>query len=311
MTVRPNRRTVRLEDMRLFSSVAAAKSFTLAGRELDVPKQTLSRRIAELERALGVQLLQRTTRRIELTDDGRAYAERCAEIVRAAEEANRALTDSRSEPSGVLRITADPLFGDAFLAPLVIAFAQRWPQVEIEVMLTRRRVDLVEEGFDVAFRVGAADDKRLVARRLGPARVRYCASPRYVRARGAPKTPDDLGAHDCLVVQAGGEPSRWPVTTKKGVALRPISGRLRFSTLALTHAAALAGLGIGLFPDFVCREDLRRKRLVSVLEPTGIDVGGVWLVHPAQRHLAARISAFVDLAVERLAADPPWVDHRR
>jgi DNA-binding transcriptional LysR family regulator len=292
--------------MRLFARVAAAKSFTVAGRELGVPKQTLSRRIAELERALAVQLLQRTTRRIELTDAGRAYADRCAEIVRAAEEANRALTDSRTEPSGVLRITADPLFGDAFLAPLVIAFAKRWPEVEIEVMLTRRRVDLVEEGFDIAFRVGPIDDKRLVARRLGPARVRYCASPRYVRERGAPTSADDLRTHDCLVVQATGEPSRWPVTAKRGVALVPVNGRLRFSTLTLTHAAALAGLGIGLFPDFVCRDDLRRKRLVSVLEPNGIDVGGVWLVHPAQRHPAARIAAFVDLAVERLAADPPW-----
>lgn len=306
MTVRPIDRTIRLEDMRLFARVAAAKSFTLAGRELGVPKQTLSRRIAELERALGVQLLHRTTRRIELTGEGTVYAERCAEIVHAADEVNRALTDTRAEPSGVLRITADPLFGDAFLAPLVIAFAKRWPDVEVEVMLTRRRVDLVEEGFDVAFRVGAIDDKRLTAHRVGPARVRWCASPSYVRRRGAPKSGEDLRRHDCLVVQSGGEPSRWPVPAKKGIAMMPVAGRLRLSTLALTHAAALAGLGIGLFPDFVCREDLRRKRLVTVLDPNGIDVGGIWIVHPAQRHVSARIRAFVDLALERLGDDAPW-----
>jgi DNA-binding transcriptional LysR family regulator len=292
--------------MKLFARVAAEKSFTLAGRKLGVPKQTLSRRIAALERSLGVQLLQRTTRRMDLTDLGRAYADRCSEIVRAADEANRALTDRRTEPSGVLRVTADPLFGDAFLAPMIIAFAERWPEVGVDVMLTRRRVDLVEEGFDVAFRVGPVDDKRLAARRLGPACVRWCASPRYVRARGAPKTADDLPGHECLVVQAGGEPSRWPVPGKNGASMVAVTGRLRFSTLVLTHAAALAGLGIALLPDFVCRDDLRRKRLVSVLDPTGIDVGGVWPVHPAQRHPAARIRAFVDLAVERLAIDPPW-----
>lgn len=303
--MRPISRTIKLEDMRLFARVAEVRSFTVAGRQLGVPKQTLSRRVAELERALGAQLLQRTTRRMELTDVGAAYADRCAEVIRLADEANLALTDTRPEPKGVLRVSADPLFGDTFLPPLIIEYARRWPAMGIEVMLTRRRVDLVEEGFDVAFRVGVVEDKRLSAINLGPARVRYCASPRYVRERGSPKDPRELRSHECLVVHADGEPGRWPVASKKGVTLAPVGGRLRFSSFAMTYSAALAGLGIGLFPDFACGGDLKRGRLVTVLDPNGVDVGAVWLVHPVQRFLAPRVSAFVELAGERLGRSVP------
>ena len=295
-----------MEDMFLFARVAEAKSFTAAARRLGVPKQTLSRRVGALESALGVQLLQRTTRRMELTDVGSAYAEQCSEMVRLADDANRAVTDARQEPTGVLRVTADPLFGDAFVAPLVIEYARLWPGVEIEVVLTRRRVDLVEEGFDAAFRVGVVDDKRLSTTNLGPAKVRYCASPRYVQERGAPRSPADLGVHECLVVQSEGEPSRWPVPGKKGLTLVPVRGRLRFNSFAMTYAAALVGLGIGLFPDFACAADLKSKKLVSVLEPSGVDVGAVWLVYPVQRYLAARLRAFIDIAIERLGASSPW-----
>src|SRR5262249_53309451 len=138
-----------------------AGSFTAAARTSGVPKQTLSRRVAELERALGARLLHRTTRRLRLTDAGAAYAARCAEIERIAEEANRAAADTQEVPRGTLRVTADPVFGEAFLTDLVLDYAQAWPEVRLEVVLTRRRVDLVEEGFDVAFRVGQVDDPAL------------------------------------------------------------------------------------------------------------------------------------------------------
>ncbi len=299
--------TIRLADMALFAQVAEAGSFTGAARSLGIPKQTLSRRVSELERALSVQLLHRTTRRLRLTDVGAAYLARCVEMVRLAEDANRVVKDAGAEPSGLLRVTADPLFGEAFVAPLVIEYAQKWPRVQIEVLLTRRRVDLVEEGFDVAFRVGTIEDRRLTATRLGPATVRYCASPSYVRAHGAPKRPQELSSHECLVVQADGEPARWPIQGKTGMKLVPVKGRLRFNSFSMAYAAALAGLGIGLFPDFTCSDDLRRKRLVAVLEPGQVAVGAVWLVHPAERYLAARVRSFVALASARLGARPPWV----
>jgi DNA-binding transcriptional LysR family regulator len=295
-----------MEDMRLFAKVAEVKSFTVAARLLHVPKQTLSRRVAELERALGVQLIHRTTRRLQLSHAGGAYAERCSEIVRQAEEANRAVSDASETPSGTLRVTADPVFGEAFLTTLVIEYARRWPQVRVEVILTRRRVDLIEEGFDLAFRIGQLEEPNLSGQSLGRARVRYCASPRYVARHGAPRSPDDLGAHECLIVASDGAPVRWPFPGDKGLRLLPVSGRLVFSSFTMAREAALAGLGIAIFPEFACSDDLRQKRLVSVIGGSLVDVGGVWLVHPARRFLPARVRAFVDLARDRLSRNPPW-----
>ena len=299
--------TIRLEDMKLFARVAEAKSFTAAARILGMPKQTVSRRVAELERALGVQLLHRTTRRLHLSDAGAAYAERCAEVVRIAADANRAVADTQQVPRGRLRVTADPVFGEAFLPDLVFEFARQWPEIEIDVVLTRRRVDLVEEGFDVAFRVGHVDDASLSGFNLGPARVRYCASPSYIARRGAPETPDDLKSHDCILVSSVAGPVRWPFRGSKGATMVPVSGRFQFSSHAMARDAALAGLGIAIFPEFACAQDVRRKRLVAVLEDRGVDVGAVWLIHAARRFLPARVRAFAELTRERFSRAPPWL----
>ena len=296
---------MKLEDMRLFAAVADLRSFSGAARALAVPKQTLSRRVAQLEEALDVQLLHRTTRRLRLTDVGAAYAARCAEIVRLAEEANRAVTDTHQAPRGLLRVTADQVFGDAFVTALVVEYARRWPDVQVDVMLTSRRVDLVEEGFDVAFRVGQVDEAALTATRLGPARVRYCASRAYVSRRGAPAGPRDLAGHDCIAVTAGGGPVRWPFRGRGRMSLLPIAPRMRLSSFAMAHAAARAGLGIAIFPEFACAADLRCGRLVALLEDWTTEVGAVWLVHPTNRYLTARVRAFVDLAVARLGR-APW-----
>lgn len=298
-----------LEDMRLFAKVAEARSFTAAARLLGVPKQTLSRRVAELEQELGVQLLLRTTRRLHLTEIGAAYAARCGELVRLAEEANHAVTDTHQVPKGVLRVTADPVFGEAFVTELVVEYARRWPEVQVDVVLTRRHVNLLEEGFDVAFRIGKVEDPALTATRLGPARIRYCASPDYLQRRGKPTSPEQLQHHECILVVSEGAPMRWPFRGPKGDLLVPVSGRLRFNSLAMAHAAALQGLGIALFPEFACAADVQQGRLVPVLEDWGVDAGAVWLVHPTQRYLAARVRTFLELALERLA-HVPWVMER-
>ncbi len=290
-----------LDDMRLFSEVAQTKSFTAAARRLDIPKQTLSRRIARLETRLQVQLMQRTTRQVRLTEAGAAYAARCAEIVRLAEDADLAVTDAQQEPQGKLRITADPVFGEAFLTGLVLEYARRHPKVQTEVVLTRRKLDLIEEGIDVAFRIGPFDDPALTAECLGTARVRYCASPGYIRKRGAPLTPQMLDAHDCIVVASEGTQVQWPFRgAKKSPKLVAVQGRLRMNSLSMARAAVLSGLGISIFPEFVCAKDIARQRLVTVLDSHTVDVGGVWLAYPTSRFLAPRIKNFVALSRERL-----------
>jgi DNA-binding transcriptional LysR family regulator len=297
---------VRLDDMRMFAVLAGASSFTAAARALDMPKQTLSRRIAELEEALGTELMIRTTRRLRLTPAGARYAVRCNEVVRIAEDANRALVDERDVPRGALRVTADPLLGEAFLPPVLNAFALQWPDVSLEVLLTQRRVDLIEEGFDIAFRIGHVDDPALTAVALGPARVRFCASPSYVRRRGRPKTPADLANHDCISVRADLATTSWPFRDERG-GMRgvPIQGRMRCNSHVLAHAAAIDGLGIAIIPDFACIADIRRKRLVAVLDEWRVDVGNVWLVHPTRRFANVAIQRFMALAIERLGS-APW-----
>jgi DNA-binding transcriptional LysR family regulator len=199
------------------------------------------------------------------------------------------------------------VLGDAFVGDLVVAYARRWPEVRVELALTRRRVALVEEGFDVAFRVGSIDDAdaSLTATSLGVARVRYCASRAYVRRAGAPQSPRDLARHACIVVSEIGAMA-WPFRGKrKGVDLVPVSGRVTTTSFATARAAVLAGLGVGIFPEFACAADVRRKRLVTVLDAFVVPVGSVWLLHAARRFLPARVAAFVDLARERFAK-PPW-----
>jgi DNA-binding transcriptional LysR family regulator len=294
--------TMKLDDMKLFAALAEAGSFTVAARRLSIPKQTLSRRIAELERVLATQLVLRTTRRMKLTSAGAQYAARCAEVSRLAEDANRALTTARDALHGPIRITADPLFGETFLAPVLLAFAKRWPGVTLDVLYTQRRVDLVEDGFDIAIRIGRVEDASLVAIPLGPARIRYVASPAYLRRRGKPQTPAELAEHDAIVVRADPGPAQWPFRgTRSGMRLVTVAGRLRCNSHALAYAAAIAGLGVAIVPQFACAADLRRKRLVSILDEHRVDVGSVWLVHPAQRPLTARVQRFVELAAERLA----------
>lgn len=296
---------VRLDDMRLFATVAKAKSFTSAARELDMPKQTLSRRIGELEAAIGVQLLLRTTRRMQLTLAGERYATKCVELVRIADDANRAAGDESVDARGTLRITADPLFGEAFLPAILNQLATRWPSVKLEVLLTQRRVDLIEEGFDIAFRIGHVDDAMLKGRSLGPARIRFCASPSYLRKRSRPKTPRDLADHDCIVVRADLGPTAWPFRSERGgVQSVAIDGRYRCNSHLLAYDAALAGVGIGVFPEFACAKDIQRRRLTPVLDDWRIDVGQVWLVHPVQRFANVAVQKFVELAVERLGSSP-------
>ena len=283
--------------MRLFAQVAASGTLSGAARALGVPKQTVSRRLAALELALGVPLARRTTRRLRLTDVGIAYAARCAEVVRLADEAHSLASSQTSAPRGRLRLTADPTLGEAFLNELCALYLQRYPEVELEVILTARRVDLIEEDFDLAFRVGHLADSSLIGTRLGPARLVYCASPDYLQRRGRPLQPTDLLHHACVSLVPGLEVHEWPFTGRDGKRFGVrVRGPLRVNSLALARSAALAGLGIANLPFFACADDLEHKRLEALLEGWGGEAGGIYIVYPQHRFLAPRVRAFVDLA---------------
>ncbi len=297
---------VQLDDMRVFAALAQHGSLTAAARSLGLPKQTVSRRLAQLERQLGVQLARRTTRKITLTDVGRAYATRCQEVARLAADANRAVVSQSDIVTGSLRITADSTFGEAFLPQLVSSFLQRHAQVDLEVVLTARKVDLHEEGFDVAFRVGPPPDVlHLVASRLGPAQLWTVASPAYLRTRGTPRGVEDLADHDCIALVPEGRSPAWPLHIDDGIRLVPVPARLRVNGLAMARHTALADLGLAQLPEFAARADVDAGRLIRVLPDLTPEVGGVNLVYPHSRLLAPSVREFVTLATHQFRRSAP------
>lgn len=281
-------------DMLLFATVVREGSFTRAAQRLGITKQTVSERIAKLEAAAKVRLLERTTRRLRPTDAGSAYADRCALIAAQIAEANAELSRKHSEPVGTLRLSAPVLYGRRFLSPVVSDYLCRFPKVRVEVVLADRRVDLLAEGFDLAIRVGHLADSSLTATKLGDGYVYYVASPRFVAAHGAPK-PAALRATRCVGVRPF---ETWEVAGTK----QKIEPVLVVNDLEVACDAAIAGVGVARLPSLVCRDAVRDGRLTVLF---GADPGllrPVYAVYPSRAYLPVKVRAFVD-ALERLV-DP-------
>jgi DNA-binding transcriptional LysR family regulator len=283
----------------VFATVVRTGSFTAAAAELGMPKSTVSRKIAELEDRLDTRLLQRTTRKLSLTDVGRIYFDRSARIVAELDEADQAVTDLQATPRGLMRVTAPLSF--AMLGPMVAEFLERNREVQIELVCTDRRVDLVEEGFDVAIRAGPLDDSTLIARSLGLLRRVLVAAPVYLRRRGSPRAPADLAEHDCIVFGVGREPTLWTLHAGERMAEVRIAPRYVVNDSELMVAATRAGIGIAWIPEFVATADIRDGRLRPVLRDWRSSETPIHAVYPTARHLSPKVVAFVDLVIERFA----------
>lgn len=289
--------------LELFVKVVETGGFTRAARDLGVPKSTVSRQVARLEDRLGVRLIERTTRALRTTEAGQAYYERCVRILADIQEAEDAVTHAQVVPRGTLRITAPLVFGQLFLGPVVSSFLTAWPEVRVEISLSDRRVDLIEEGFDLAVRIGTLDDSSMIARRLGQAPLVCCASPDYLARRGVPRVPADLERHDCLMYEYSSTTASWRLSQDTTVR---VSGRLVSNNGDLLRSAAVAGLGVVMSPRFIVGPDLRAGRLVTVLDEHLQQTGGIWAIYPANRHLSTKVRAFVDHAIAALGPEPPW-----
>ena len=292
-----------LNEMLVFTRVVQAGSFTAAARSLDMPKSSVSRKVSELEDRLGVRLLQRTTRKLGLTDAGRLYFERSARIIAETEEAEQAVSDLQAVPRGRLRVTAPLSFG--MLGPMVASFLQRYPDVQVELVCTDRRVDMVEEGFDVAIRAGPLDDSTLIARSLGTLTRVLLASPAYLRRHGSPRAPADLTGHSCLVFGAGQAPAVWTLHSGERKVEVRVSPRYSVNELDLMLEAVRAGVGIAWTDEFVATDDLRAGRLRQVLRGWVSSGTPIHAVYPTARHLSPKVVAFVELMRERFALCGP------
>lgn len=296
----------KLDDMMAFIKVVEARSFTAAGARLGLSKSVVSRRIAELEDRLGARLLNRTTRKLSLTEIGQAFYERCARIVADVDEAERAVGDLHGAPRGRLRVNAPVSFGRLHLAAAIVAFIERYPAIEIDIDLNDRYVDLLEDGYDLAVRVGRLRDSSLVARKLAPSRRALVASPAYLERHGTPETPADLAQHHCLLYTNIPTAEQWQFADGDGAYSVKVSGRMRANNGDLACAAAVAGLGIAVLPTFLCGAPLATGDLTALNLPLKTTETGVYAVYPQNRHLSSKVRAFVDFLAARFGPSPYW-----
>ncbi len=291
-----------LRDMALFVDVVNAMSFTRAAERLGMPKSSLSRRIANLERAIGVRLLNRTTRRIELTEAGAAYHARCSEIVEAAEVAHEELTDLIRTPRGHLRISMLPDMGMVFFAPLLADFARQHPEITFDIDLSPRRVDLLSEGFDVAVRAGALADSSMTARRLATLEAGLFAAPNYLAARGVPAHPADLTGHDCLRLPTGAASKVWHLDRGGESVSVEVSGTFVVNSMGMALRLAELGQGVAFILQRMVRDAVEGGALVPVLPDWTLAPSPIY-AFTATRLLPAKVRAFVDFLAAALKGD--------
>ena len=277
-----------------------------AARELGLTPAMVGRYIQGLEDRLGTRLLNRTTARQSLTEAGAAFYSRASAILEQLEEADTVASERQAEPRGTLRVNAPMSFGSRHLAAAIAEFCGRCPGVQIELVLNDRVVDLIEEGYDVAVRIGRLADSGLVARRLATCRLVACASPGYLAHRGWPDAPADLLRHNCLLYSYAGNGGAWRFHSAHGEQEIRLSGNLIANNGDALLAAALTGQGIILQPTFIVAEALRQGRLVQVMPGWRLADLSVHAVYPSARHLAPKVRSFVDFLVGRFRDPPPW-----
>lgn len=288
-----------LDDIRIFTKVVEAGSFTKAAKQLTLPKSTVSRRVADLEQALGARLLQRTTRSLTLTQAGEVYFAHTSRIAVDLQQARVALEEMQGEPRGTLRLTT-PSDMSGMIPRLVGAFQEKYPHVSVIIFATGRRVDLVAEGYDVALRAGKLPDSSLVSRKLLDSKLKLYASPAYLKLHGTPKSIEDLKSHSVLCFGTEGPSGILRYRNATGTGEAKVTGRLASNDFGFLRSAALNGQGIAALPTLESEAEVQSGRLSVVLPDVEVNAGGVYAVHPSARLISPKVRAFIDFAAEWL-----------
>lgn len=297
----------RLECDRMFIAVMETGSFTGAAERLGTSSGQASKLISRLEAYLGVRLLNRTTRSVTPTEAGRAYYERLRPIIDELDTLDLDIRNISQSPRGKLRLTAPLTFGILELAPALNAFAARYPDIELDVSFTDRVVNLLDEGFDMAIRIGRPADSSLIIRRLCAVRIVVVGAPAYLDEHGMPNSPDDLARYNCIVDTNFREPQRWAFKDAKGRDRSvTVNGRIRYSNAAACLQAVEAGLGLARLPAFVAGDAIRSGRVIRLLQEFEVEPYDVYLLYPHSRHLAAKVRLLVDMLIERYQGTPAW-----
>jgi DNA-binding transcriptional LysR family regulator len=291
--------SIDLNRVAMFVKVVETGSFTAAASELRLPKSSVSRGVAALEEALATRLLQRSTRRLHLTDAGRRYFQQARQALAGLDEAATELSDLVHEPRGTVRITALD-FGESRLARIIADFTRRYPRIHVDLTMTGRRVNLVEEGFDLAIRAGVLEDSTLVARRVARSELGLYASPAHVARSGKPRRLADLAGHECVLYRTAAGLLPWRLTGPRGPESVRVSGSVTTDDLAFVHRLVLADAGVGLLPDIMADDAVARGALLRLLPAHAVRGGAIFVVSPPLRHVPARVALLRDHLIAEL-----------
>jgi DNA-binding transcriptional LysR family regulator len=290
----------RFRAMTTFVRIADGGSLTAAALALGTSLPSVVRTLAALERHLGIRLLNRTTRRLHLTEEGAEYLERCRVILSGVQEAEAGLESGNLEPQGRLAVTASVLFGRRYISPIVGEFIRRHPNVSVDMLFVDRFVNLVEEGLDVGVRIGHLSDSSLVAIPVGQVRRVVCATPQYLRRHGAPQTPVDVRTHRCIRHTGLSPRSEWHFRVGRRSVVAPINSVISCNDIDSSLSACMSGLGLGMFLSYQVASGRKAGKLECVLEEFELDPLPVQLIYPHSRLLSTKVRAFVDVCVGRL-----------
>lgn len=296
----------RFLEMQTFAAVVDAGSFVKAAEALGLSKAAMSRHVGELETRLGVRLLQRTTRRLSLTEEGQVFYARSKELLAGVDEAEAEITSRSGAASGLLRINAPFTFGILHLAPLWGVFRSQYPQVELDVTLADRVVDLVDEGYDVAIRIATLPSSTLISKRLASTRVVLCASPNYLAAHGTPQHPAELAAHAVISYSYLATRDEWHFVGPQGPVSVKTQPCIHTNNGDTCRAAALAHQGIILQPDFLVGRDLASGTLVELMPAFRALALGIYAVYPTRKHVPPKVRALIDFLAAHFAQTPAW-----
>ncbi|MFM9981047.1 MAG: LysR family transcriptional regulator [Burkholderiales bacterium] len=293
----------RFAAMSVFAKVVELGNFARAAERLELSTSAVSRQVADLEARLQTRLLNRTTRKLSLTEGGHAFYERCVQVLVDLEEAEQAAAQTSLVPRGTIKLTCGQSFGLLYLAPAMAEFLERYPEVKFDVSLSDRVVDLVEEGFDLGVRIGALGPANLIARKLGETKLIACASRAYLEKHGTPRVPEDLGKHNCVTYAYVPDSNVWRFRDPEGVEQTvTVSGNLHANNGDLLTQAAVNGIGIVYEPDFIVGPALAARQVVRLLEGWEPAPLGIYAVYASRKHLSAKVRAFVDFMSARFGA---------
>lgn len=290
----------------IFAHVAHENSFSAAARKLNMSRSAVSKSIAKLESSLGARLLNRSTRHISLTEIGAAFFDHCSRIVEEAEQAKQMVDDLNTKPRGTLKIAASVAFGTLHVAPSMADFLMMNPELDLDMTITDRVVDLAEDGYDIAIRVTHEPPESLVARKLAPVRRILCATPKYFEQNGIPRVPQDLVKHNCLDYIHSGDKGFWRFKGPEGDISVPVSGKLRVNDDEALTQVVLGGLGCALLPTFIVGKEIQSENLFSVLSEYIPVEQHVYALYLRNRNLPLKVRVFIDFLLDRFGLEPYW-----